>query len=103
VNRTTLAWGLAFATLGVVILAGWVPGASGWAIGPRIGLGTFLAVTGVVFLVGSFAGLIRARTAAVDGKGGGCPVGATCPCGQFNFKPRGTCRQCGAATMYAAV
>jgi hypothetical protein len=101
VNQRTIAWGLAFAALGILVLAGWLPGASGWALGPRIGLGTFLVVAGAVFLVGSFAGAIRTRTERTDTKGG-CPVGATCACGHFNFKPKRVCRQCGAATMYAA-
>lgn len=84
---------------GVLVLSGLVPGSSGWATGPRIGMGTFLLVFGAVLAIGAFAGSIQSRTARVDGKGG-CPVGATCPCGHFNFKPRKTCRQCGAATLY---
>lgn len=100
-NRKTLVWGLAFAALGTVLLAGWMPGSSSWAVGPRLGLGSFLVVAGLVFLTGSFAGAIRDRTARVDGTGG-CPVGATCTCGHFNFKPRVRCRQCGATTRYAA-
>lgn len=92
---------MAFAALGALVLAGWMPGAAGWATGPRLGLGTFLVVAGFVFLAGSFAGAIRARTERVDSKGG-CPVGATCACGHFNFKPKRVCKQCGAATAYAA-
>lgn len=100
-NRRTLGWGLAFLALGALALAGWLPGAASWATGPRIGLGTFLAVMGFVLLAGSFAGAIRARTERTDTKGG-CPVGATCACGQFNFKPKRACKQCGAATLFAA-
>lgn len=99
-NRRTLAWGLAFAALGAIVLAGWMPGSTEWALGPRIGLGTFLAVAGIVFLAGSFAGAIRDRTERTDSKG--CPVGATCACGHFNFKPKRVCRQCGAATLFTA-
>ena len=100
-NGRTLLWGLGFLLAGTLILGGWMPGASSWATGPRIGLGTFLAVAGFVLLAGSFAGAIRDRTARVDGKGT-CPVGATCSCGHFNFRPRKSCRQCGAATVYPA-
>jgi hypothetical protein len=100
VNRRAAAWGLAFAAAGAVVLGGWLPGAAAWAPGPRIGMGTLLAVFGLVLLVGAFAGAIRSRTERHDSKGG-CPVGATCACGHFNFKPRRTCRQCGAATAYA--
>jgi len=99
VNRRAIGWGLAFLAAGIVVLAAWLPGSEGWALGPRIGMGTLLCVLGLVFVAGSFAGAIRNRTEAVDGKGG-CPVGATCSCGHFNFKPRKACRQCGAATLY---
>ena len=98
-NRRAIAWGAAFLLAGFAVLARWLPGAAGWATGPRLGLGTFLLVTGLVLLAGSFAGAIRARTEA-SGKGG-CPVGATCACGHFNFKPRATCRECGTATVYS--
>ena len=100
-NRRAIGWGLAFVVSGVVVLGAWLPGSAGWALGPRIGMGTLLVVLGLVFVAGAFAGAIRSRTEAVDGKGG-CPVGATCPCGHFNFKPRKACRQCGAATSYTA-
>lgn len=98
-NRRTLAWGLAFLAAGIVVLAGLVPGSDSWAQGPRIGMGTLLVVAGLVLGIGAFAGSIRSRTERVDSKGG-CPVGATCACGHFNFKPRRTCRQCGVATLY---
>ena len=101
VNRRTLLWGVAFLAAGILVLSALVPGSASWALGPRVGMGTLLAVSGLVLVLGSFAGSIRARTERVDSKGG-CPVGATCPCGHFNFKPRRTCRQCGAATTYAA-
>lgn len=98
-NRRAIGWGLAFLAAGIVVLAAWLPGSDAWALGPRMGMGTLLVVLGLVFVVGAFAGAIRSRTEAVDGKGG-CPVGATCSCGHFNFKPRKACRQCGAATLY---
>ena len=102
VNRRAVVVGLLCAAVAGGVLSGLVPGSSGWAAGPRIGVGTLLLTLGLVFLVGAFAGAIRARTARVEGAGGGCPVGATCACGHFNFKPRKACRQCGAATTYAA-
>lgn len=101
-NRRTLLWGAAFLAAGLLVVSGLVPGSDGWAQGPRVGMGTFLVVAGFVLAIGAFAGRIRDRTAKVDGKGG-CPVGATCSCGHFNFKPRRTCRQCGAATLYSTV
>lgn len=101
VNRRAVAWGLVFAAVGVLVLGAWLPGLGGWSLGPRIGAGTLLVVLGAVLVAGAFAGAIRSRTERLDGKGG-CPVGATCACGHFNFKPRRTCRQCGVATMYAA-
>jgi hypothetical protein len=99
VNRRTLAWGGLFILAGGLLLANVLPGSDAWALGPRLGLGTFLLVAGLVMLVASFAAALQRRTAKMDGKGG-CPVGATCGCGHFNFKPRPTCRQCGAATRY---
>lgn len=102
VNQRTLGWALAFLAAGLVVLSGLVPGSDRWPMGPRIGMGTLLLVSGLILGVGAFAGAIRSRTDRVESKGG-CPVGATCLCGHFNFKPRRTCRQCGAATRYAAV
>jgi hypothetical protein len=99
VNRRAIAWGLAFLAAGVVVLGALLPGSEEWSTGPRIGMGMLLVVLGVVFVAGAFAGAIRSRTEANETKGG-CPVGATCACGHFNFKPRKACRQCGAATMY---
>jgi hypothetical protein len=101
VNQRAVGWGLAFLASGVVVLGAWLPGSETWALGPRLGMGTLLAVLGLVFIAGSFAGAIRSRTEAKDTKGG-CPVGATCTCGHFNFKPRKACRQCGAATLFTA-
>ncbi|MHB1261781.1 MAG: hypothetical protein ACYC2H_08705 [Thermoplasmatota archaeon] len=100
-NGRAIGWGLAFLAAGVVILGAWLPGSADWSTGPRIGMGTLLVVLGFVFVSGSFAAAIRRRTEATDSKGG-CPVGATCSCGHFNFKPRKACRQCGAATLYTA-
>jgi hypothetical protein len=101
VNGRTIGWGLAFLVAGIVVLGAWVPGSDGWSLGPRLGMGTLLLVMGFVLISGSFAGAIRRRTEAADSKGS-CPVGATCSCGHFNFKPRKSCRQCGAATLYTA-
>jgi len=101
VNRRTLGWALAFLASGVVAAAGWFPGAATLAQGPRIGFTVLLLTLGLVLAVGSFAGALRMRSQRLDSKGG-CPVGAKCACGHFNFKPRATCRQCGAATLYTA-
>lgn len=100
-NRRTLAWAIAFA-LGALLLAfGWFPGAATAAPGPRLGLTAGLATLSLVLFVGSFAGAMQARTQQLDSKGN-CPVGATCACGHFNFKPRTKCRQCGAVTRYTS-
>ncbi len=99
VNRRTLGWALAFAIAALLLAVGWFPGAANAAPGPRIGLTALLAMMAFVLLVGSFAGAIQARSERLDSKGV-CPVGAKCVCGHFNFKPRATCRQCGAATHY---
>jgi hypothetical protein len=101
VNRRTLGWSLAFTAAGVVAAAGWFPGADAVATGPRVGLAVLLLMLGIVLAIGSFAGALRMRSERHDLKGG-CPVGAKCACGHFNFKPRVTCRQCGAATLYTA-
>ncbi len=100
-NRRTLGWSLAFTAAGILAAFGWFPGAADVAQGPRVGLAVLLLTLGIVLAAGSFAGALRARTERLDSKGG-CPVGAKCPCGHFNFKPRATCRQCGAATLYTA-
>lgn len=101
VNRRTVAWALAFLAAGLAVALGWFPGADAAAPGPRIGLAVALLTLGAVLAVGAFAGALRARTERLEGGKSGCPVGATCACGHFNFKPRATCRQCGAATSYA--
>lgn len=100
-NRRTLGWSLAFTAAGTLAAAGWFPGAAAVALGPRVGLAVLLLTMGLVLAVGAFAGALRMRTERLDGKGG-CPVGAKCGCGHFNFKPRTTCRQCGAPTLYTA-
>ena len=100
-NRRTLAWSLAFTVGGMLAAASWFPGAGTVAQGPRIGFAVLLLTLGIVLAVGAFAGALRMRTERLDGKGG-CPVGAKCACGHFNFKPRTSCRQCGAATLYTA-
>lgn len=101
VNRRTLGWAAAFLLTGVAVASGWFPGAQDAAFAPRVGLAVLLLTLAFVLGVGAFAGLLRSRTERLDGKGG-CPVGAKCTCGHFNFKPRATCRQCGAATLYTA-
>lgn len=100
-NRRTLGWAAAFALAALALGAGWFPGAQGAAPGPRIGLTAVLAMLALALAVGAFAGAIRRRTQRLDGPGG-CPVGATCACGHFNFKPRATCRQCGVPTRYTS-
>lgn len=100
-NSRTLAWALAFAVGALLLALGWFPGAATAADGPRLGLMAGLAMLALILLVGSFAGTIQSRSERLDSKGG-CPVGAKCACGHFNFKPRTTCRQCGAATQYVA-
>ena len=95
----TLLWGSAFAILGVVVVAGAFPGSSNWAVGPRIGIAMVLLVLGFLMLAGPWVAYAVNRASAKDGPGG-CPVGTTCTCGHFNFKPRKTCRQCGVATVY---
>lgn len=101
VNRRTIAWAVGFHVAAAIVAFGWFPGASEAAAGPRIGLCVALATMGAILFVGAFTAELQARTARLDGKGV-CPVGAKCACGHFNFKPRGTCRQCGAATSFAS-
>ena len=100
-NPRTLGWAAAFLAAGTLAAGGWFPGAGAAALGPRVGLAALLLTFGVVLVAGAFAGRLRARSERLDGKGG-CPVGATCACGHFNFKPRLSCRQCGAATSFEA-
>ena len=80
---------------------GLVPGASGWATAPRVGVATALISLGVLLLAMPAVVWILRRTARPGDYAGACPVGATCPCGHFNFKPRRTCRSCGAATAFS--
>ncbi len=40
----TFLWGLAFLAGGTVVAAGWLPGSSAWATGPRVGIAMFLFV-----------------------------------------------------------
>lgn len=101
VNRRTLWWALAFTVAGLVVALGWFPGVATAATGPRVGLAAALLMLGTLLGVGAFAGAIQARSTKLDAKGS-CPVGAKCPCGHFNFKPRATCRQCGNATVYTS-
>ncbi len=101
VNRRTIAWAVGFHLAAAIVALGWFPGADEAAAGPRIGLCAALATMGAILFVGAFTAELQARTARLDGKGH-CPVGAKCACGHFNFKPRARCRQCGAATSYAA-
>ena len=101
VNRRTIAWAVGFQLAAVIVALGLYPGSDGAAQGPRIGLTVALATLGTILLVGAFTAELQARTARLDGKGG-CPVGAKCACGHFNFKPRATCRQCGVPTTYTA-
>ena len=99
-NVRALGWGFAFVAAGVVVAFGWLPGSAGWSTGPRAGLATgFLTLGVTMILAGNAAWFLRRTTKAEDYRGG-CPVGATCQCGHFNFKPRKACRQCGAATSF---
>lgn len=100
-NRRAVGWGLAFIVAGLAVAFGWLPGASQWAGGPRAGLATGFLMLGItVLLAGNAAWILRRTTKAEDYRGG-CPVGATCKCGHFNFKPRKVCRECGASTAFA--
>jgi hypothetical protein len=88
--------------LGALLLAGRLPGAAGMATGPRLGMGTFLVMLGVLLLGLAAAPWVLRKTTKPQDYEGGCPVGARCGCGQFNLKPRKVCRGCGAATVYPA-
>ncbi|HEX2065523.1 MAG TPA: hypothetical protein VHI93_01800 [Candidatus Thermoplasmatota archaeon] len=86
---------------GALLLAGRFPGA-GAALGPRIGMGTFLLMLGALVLaVAAMPWVLRKTTRAEDYEGG-CPVGTRCACGHFNLKPRRACRECGTLTPDAA-
>jgi hypothetical protein len=95
-------WGAALGATGLVVAFGMVPGSNAWAAGPRYGISALLLTTAAfLFCIPTF-GWIGRRTARVEGNGGAnCPVGATCACGHFNFKPRATCRACGQPTAFS--
>ncbi len=100
VNVKALAWGVAFAILGILVAIGNLPGLGNWGSGPRIGAATALIVFGLTILLVANALWFLRRTTKPEDYRGGCPVGATCGCGHFNFKPRRTCKQCGLATSF---
>ena len=93
-------WGTAFVAAGALVAGGWLPGSAAWQMGPRIGVATFLAVTGLTVIAFALVPWVLRKTTKPADYEGGCPVGATCGCGQFNFKPRKSCRQCGKATTF---
>jgi hypothetical protein len=84
---------------GALLLAGG-PGAAGMAPGPRVGMGTFLLMLGLLLLAINAMPWVLRKTTKAEDYAGGCPVGARCACGHFNLKPRRACRECGAATAY---
>jgi len=98
----SIAWGALFATAGAVVAGGWMPGSSSWATGPRIGIATLLIVLGLTVVGFAAAPWVLRKTTRPADYQGGCPVGATCACGHFNFKPRKSCKQCGMATAFVA-
>jgi hypothetical protein len=98
VEARRLAWALLFVVLGVLLVGAWLPGSSGWGVGPRVGAATALFVLGGLLLLFPAVHWILRKTTRPEDYDGGCPVGKTCACGHFNFKPRSECRQCGAAT-----
>src|SRR5689334_10256504 len=101
VRLATVLWGLAFAAAGTLVAAGWAPGAATASLGPRLGIAMVLLLLGFALLLGPvIAAMVRRRSAGQTG--GVCPVGASCSCGHFNFKPRAACRQCGKPTEYPA-
>jgi hypothetical protein len=87
---------------GALLLAGTLPGATGMALGPRVGMGTFLLMLGLLVLAIAAAPWVLRKTTRPEDYVGGCPVGTRCACGHFNLKPRRTCRDCGAPTTYPA-
>ncbi len=99
-NLRALLWGIALVGIGALLTSGSFRGTEGLEDGPRIGMGVALAVLGLtIFAIGNAAWFLR-KTAKAGDYDASCPVGATCACGHFNFKPRRRCRQCGAATSY---
>jgi hypothetical protein len=100
VNLRAAVWGVAFVGVGLLLATASIKGTAELEAGPRVGMGVALVVLGlVVFAIGNVGWLLR-RTAKAGDYAPSCPVGATCACGHFNFKPRRACRQCGAATSY---
>ena len=98
----TLVWGALFVAAAVVVLAGWFPGAASASTGPRIGIGMALATFGLLVVgIPATVAIVR-RTTRPEDYAGGCPVGAQCGCGRFNFKPRRKCPACGQAMQYPA-
>ncbi len=100
VRTGALVWGLFFALAALVVSAGAMPGAASWSAGPRLGITTVFFLLGLLFLVGPLLAGASSRRSRAAGSGT-CPVGATCVCGHFNFKPRLACRACGQPTHYA--
>lgn len=92
---------MAFLAGGTLVATGALPGSDAWAMGPRVGIATLLLVLGTTILAAGNARWFLRRTTKAEDYEGGCPVGATCSCGHFNFKPRRACKQCGAAMRYA--
>ncbi|MEA3202616.1 MAG: hypothetical protein QOI63_282 [Thermoplasmata archaeon] len=87
---------------GALLLSGGFPGAAGMDLGPRVGMGTFLLMLGLLVLAVAAAPWVLRKTTKAEDYAGGCPVGARCACGHFNLKPRRACRDCGAPTAYLA-
>ena len=89
VAMKSLVWGALFLIAGVAVFM--APGTTG----PRIGMGTFLVVMGVVVMLsGNAAWFLRRSTTPSDYEGA-CPVGKRCPCGNFVWKPKSSCKTCG--------
>jgi hypothetical protein len=95
----SLGWSLAFMAAGVALAAGWVGGR--WSATARLGAGMALATLGFLLAAIPLSVWWLRRTTRASDYEGGCPVGANCGCGHFNFRPRPACRQCGAPTVYA--
>jgi hypothetical protein len=97
-----MLWGAAFVAAGACIAASVIPGSESWATGPRIGIASVLLLLGFFMIVGPWIAFAVRRASAKEGGGGNCPVGTTCGCGHFNFKPRAMCKQCGKDMVYPA-
>jgi hypothetical protein len=96
VRVATFVWATLFVVLGGMLAFGIIGEA--WGIGPRVGAATLLITLGG--LVWAVPAVTWVAKRSADKGTGVCPVGATCKCGHFNFKPRATCKNCGAATAY---